>query len=172
MESRADAIRILTEQRREVLALLGGLTARARTRRGLGGGEWSAKDLLGHLESWERHAIDALAAWDRGEPAPIDAALRADGVHEVNRRAVAAQARRSYASIATSAADTHLALIDAIRGITDERWSAPASPRGRKPLGHRLGQILVGADLFAHDRAHLRDLRSFVEAHGHLPQGV
>jgi hypothetical protein len=34
-------------------------------------------------------------------------------------------------------------------------------------LGHRLGQILVGTrDAFAHDSAHLKDLRAFVEMHG------
>jgi hypothetical protein len=71
MIARAEAIGRLREQRATTLALIDELSSRARTTPGLGGGEWSAKDLLGHLESWERHALDALAAWGRDEPAPI-----------------------------------------------------------------------------------------------------
>jgi hypothetical protein len=162
VESRDDAIRILTEQRAETLALLERLPPRARTRPGLGGGAWSPKDLLGHLESWEQHALDALAAWDRNERAPIDLALRREGLTSVNRREVERKATRSYPSIVARAARTHARLLDAIGSMSDQRWHAPATSRGRKPLGHRLGQLLVGVGPFGHDQAHLPSLRAFV----------
>jgi hypothetical protein len=43
------------------------------------GGYWSAKDLVGHLTSWEEHALGALAAWRRGErrlPSSVPYAFR------------------------------------------------------------------------------------------------
>lgn len=65
-----------------------------------------------------------------------------------------------------SAAATHERLVAAIEALSDGAWRAPATSRGRVALGHRLGQILVGTrDPFAHDSAHLKDLRAFVEQH-------
>ncbi|MCA1840855.1 MAG: hypothetical protein LC723_11100, partial [Actinobacteria bacterium] len=29
----------------------------------IGGGDWSANDLLGHLQTWEEVAIDAYQSW-------------------------------------------------------------------------------------------------------------
>jgi hypothetical protein len=163
--TRREAILVLTRQRAEVLALLERLPARARTRPGLGGGDWSPKDLLGHLESWERHALDALEAWARDEPAPVDVALRRDGLTAVNAREVQRRARRPYGRVASEAAATHAALLEAIRSMPRARWVAPATSRGRAALGVRLGRLLVGAGPFGHDRAHLRDLAAFVEDH-------
>jgi hypothetical protein len=159
---RQRAIEILDEQRGRTLTLIAQVPQRRRTAPGLGGGTWSMKDLLGHLESWERHALDALEAWGRNEPAPIDVALRAVSLHEVNRREVERKAGRSFRSIEDSAAATHRELLDAIRAMTDERWERPATSRGRRPLGGRLAQILWGAGAFGHDAAHLRDLEGFV----------
>jgi hypothetical protein len=159
---RAAAIELLREQRAVTLELLARLPTRARTTPGLDGGEWSPKDLLGHLESWERHALDALAAWARDEPAPIDRAFRTMSLHEINRREVERKARRSLRSVVDGAATTHDELLDAIAAIDDARWAAPPTSRGRKPLGHRLGQILVGAGPFGHDAAHRPSVERFV----------
>jgi hypothetical protein len=165
--SRRDAIRRLIEERDRMLALIDRLPPRALARPGLGGGEWSPKDLIGHLESWEEHALSAIAAWGRDEPAPIDRALREQGLTRVNLAEVARKARRSVPAAFASAAATHERLLGVIRGLPAERWSAPATSRGRAPLGRRVGQILVGTrDPFAHDSAHLKSLRAFVEEHG------
>ena len=66
------ALRILRESRERTLELLERVPRGGFTRPGLGGGEWSPKDLVGHLSSWEEYALDALAAWERGARAPID----------------------------------------------------------------------------------------------------
>ena len=158
---------LLTERRAEVLELIGRLPARALTRPGLGGGDWSPKDLMGHLESWEEHALAALDAWRRDAPAPIDRALRTEGLTAVNRAEVRRKSRRSANAILASAAATHERLVAAIGALPDRAWQAPATSRGRVSLGHRLGQILVGTrDPFAHDAAHLKDLRTFVVENG------
>lgn len=164
--TRDQALRILRDERARVLAMLDRLPPRAFTRPGLGGGDWSPKDLLGHLESWEEHALGALDAWSRGERAPIDVALRARGLTTVNRGEVERKAVRSAAATRSSAAATHAALLDAIAAIPPARWSAPPAPRGRLTLGIKVGRILAGPGLFDHDAAHLKDLQAFVAAHG------
>jgi hypothetical protein len=166
---RDEAVEIVRSQRVATLELVAALPVRARTKAGLGGGTWSAKDLLGHLESWERHALDALDAWLRDEPAPIDRAFRTMSLHEINARDVTRKAARSFDRVAASADRTHRELLDAMAALTDSRWERPATTRGRAPLGRRLGQILVGSGPFGHDAAHRRSLEGLVRDHGTRP---
>src|SRR6266487_3706536 len=105
--TRAEAIRILERDRRTTLGLLQRLPARAITARGLGGGDWSPKDLIGHLESWEQHALDALEAWARGDPAPSDVALRSAGLNALNRAEVERISLWSAAKVLGAAVSTH-----------------------------------------------------------------
>jgi hypothetical protein len=122
---------------------------------------------MGHLESWEEHALDAVAAWDRGEGAPIDGLWRTLSTSRINADGVERKAGRSWGEMRRSARATHEELLRTVDGMSDERWSTPATPRARKPLGHRVGQLLGGSDgPFTHDRAHLDDLRAFVEGSG------
>jgi hypothetical protein len=158
---------LLERQRREVMSLLDRLSPRVRTAKGLGGGEWSPKDLLGHLESWEEHALGAIDAWSRDARAPIDAELRASGVNGVNARTLEEKAGRTYARQLTSTQLTRGRLLEAIDSIPEERWSAPATSRGTRPLGDRIGAILGGpAGRYRHDDAHLPSVRAFVEERG------
>jgi hypothetical protein len=69
---RTQAIRILQIGRTQIDALIREIPKQALTTPGLGGGVWSPRDLVGHLASWEEHALDAVVAWERGERAPID----------------------------------------------------------------------------------------------------
>jgi DinB superfamily len=160
--TRVEAVETLRRQRVATLELVTALPLRARTKHGIGGGTWSPKDLLGHLESWERHALDA---WSLDEPAPIDRAFRTMSLHEINAREVARKASRSFDRVAAGADRTHHELLDAIGALTDMRWERPATSRGRAPLGRRLGQILVGSGPFGHDAAHRPSLEAFVRDH-------
>lgn len=163
MPSRRRAIRILESDRRAILGLIESLPSRALTEPSLGGGSWSLVDLLGHLESWEEHALGALGAWAEGRSAPIDRDLRSLGLNRVNRAEVERKAGRSPTRALQSAARTHARLIGAIDAMPDGVWQRPATSRGRKPLGQRLGSILGGpSGLFRHDAAHLPDVRIFV----------
>ncbi|HET7235406.1 MAG TPA: DinB family protein [Actinomycetota bacterium] len=162
--TRREAIRVLQEGRVRIDELLDRLPRAALTTHGVGGGTWSPKDLIGHLASWEEYALDALAAWDRGEGAPIDDLQFTLSTSRLNDQAVARKASWSVARVRRDADRVHEELLAAIGSMPDTRWRAPATPRGRKPLGHRLGSILVGSGgaLFAHDAAHVKSLRSFV----------
>jgi hypothetical protein len=166
LPTRTEAIQILEQDRRTTLELIRRLPPRAITTRGLGGGDWSPKDLIGHLESWEQHALDALEAWGRGEPAPSDVALRSAGLNGLNRAEVERKARWSAAKAMKGAADTHQRIVAAIRSLPDDRWLAPATRRARRPLGRGIGGILGGpSGPFRHDAAHHPDLREFVAVH-------
>lgn len=162
--TRAEALRILEDLRAITAELLDALPRKALTTPGLGGGEWSPKDLIGHLATWEEFALDALAAWARGERAPVDDLLYTVPTSRVNDQAVRRKAPWALAKVRRESAATHEELLAAIRSLSDARWRAPASPRGRSPLGTRLGSILGGpGGGFHHDAGHHKSLRGYVE---------
>lgn len=162
--SRRAALRVLRESRARTLDLLEQVPARAFTRPGLGGGEWSPKDLVGHLTSWEEYALDALAAWERGARAPIDDLQFTVSTTRINRQNVERKASWSVARVRRGSERTHTELLEAVEGLTDARWRKPVTARGRKPLGLRLGAILGGpAGPFRHDEAHHPSILMFVE---------
>jgi hypothetical protein len=165
--SRRQALRILEQGHRSVDELLRRLPRRAMTTRGLGGGEWSPTDLIGHLESWEEYALQALDAWDEGHGPAIDRELWSTSTSTVNHAAVAHKAGRSLPEMRRRADRTYAELVTRIDGMSDRRWRQPGTPRGRKTVGERLGSYLGGpAGPFRHAEAHLKELRSFVEEYG------
>jgi hypothetical protein len=167
LPSRRQAVRLLEQQRAEIDELLDRLTPADRERPGLGGGAWSPKDLIGHLESWEEYVLDAIDAWQRGERAPIDTLTYTVSTSRINAQEVERKAGRSWAQARRSVRATRAKLIATIEGMSEKEWSSPATPRARKPLGHRVGQLLVGTrDPFTHERSHLKDLRAFVQERG------
>ena len=52
---KTDAIRLAREDRDRTNALLASIDPAAFETTGLGGGTWSPKDLVGHLETWEEN---------------------------------------------------------------------------------------------------------------------
>jgi hypothetical protein len=165
--TRKQALAIIRTDRRTLLELIDRLPARALSRTGLGGGDWSPKDLIGHLESWEEHALEALDAWERGERAAIDRDLEAVGLDGVNAREVERKATGRAREVFDRAAKTHASLIDAVKAIDDAHWDAPVRARGKRTLGQRVGGILGGPEgPFRHDRAHVQEVKAFVSDHG------
>ena len=162
--SRDDAIRMAREDRARTTELLGRLAPDARSEPGLGGGDWSPSDLVGHLESWEEHALSSLDAWQRDEIAPLEKGpWDTDGL---NRSEVERKAGRSADEMWGAAAATHERMLEAFAAIDDERWAAPARSGDERSLGERLGSILGGdLGLFRHDPDHWRDLEAFAEQH-------
>jgi Mycothiol maleylpyruvate isomerase N-terminal domain len=164
--TRRQALRILEQGHRSVGELLDQLSRADMTTPGLGGGEWSPKDLIGHLESWQEYALQALDAWDEGHGPTIDEALWSTSTSRVNRDAVARKARRSVPEMRRRGDQTYAVLVARIDALGDRRWRQPGTPRGRKTVGERLGSYLGGpAGPFRHAEAHLQQLRAFVERH-------
>lgn len=162
--TRDEAIAILEEGQRAVRRLADRLTPAQLDRPGtIGGGDWSAKDLIGHLTSWEVHALDALEAWRDGRGAPIQRALRERSLTVVNAEAAAADRARSTDEVRRRSDEIHAALIAALRGLPDETWTQPPTSRSRRSLGEVVGSILGGpGGRFTHAEAHLPDLERYV----------
>lgn len=167
--TRRAAIRLLRGGHAELLGLIDGRPWRQLNRRGIGRDDWSPKDVVGHLATWERFALEALDAWDRDRGWARESDLWSRGVSRTNVAELERARRLSAPVVLARAAAAHDELVARLEAMSDARWRAPATSRGRRPLGERLGGILVGpAGPFRHDEAHLRELRPFLES---MPRG-
>jgi hypothetical protein len=162
MTTREEAIEILDRGQGRIRRLLRELPPHWLAKPGIAGGEWSPKDLVGHLCRWEEHVLEAVDAWERGERAPIDREISSRSIGAINADGVRDRSRHTAARVVRDWDNVHGRLIRAIRTMSDARWESPATPRGRKSLGHRVGQLLVGPGPFEHAEAHVKDLEAFV----------
>lgn len=163
----AEAAALLQRGHDDVARLVSALSEDAAVQPGLGGGDWSAKDLLGHLTSWEEYALVALDAWADGKAAPIHRALRVDGLDTVNLAAARAKADQPYDRVRSDFDAVNHRLQERIGAIPDAVWDAPPTRRSRHSLGDRLGNLLVGrSGAFGHADSHLPDLRAMVGQEG------
>jgi hypothetical protein len=164
--SREEAIELARADRAHTLELIDRIATDALTTAGLGGGAWSPKDLIGHLESWEEHALGALDAWDRAEEPPVGRDLRTIGTDALNRREVDRKAERSLDEVRASARSTHARLLERFAALSDARWAERAYPGDEATVGARLGGVLGGQrGGFRHDPDHWDDLEAFAREH-------
>jgi hypothetical protein len=163
--TRRQAIRILERGRAEAVELIDALPPRQMNHAGIGRGRWSPKDLIGHLATWEGFALEALAAWDEEKGWHRESELWTRGVNPTNRTELERKRKLSAPEVRRRADATHRELVRRLEAMSDARWRGPATRRGRRSLGERLGGILGGpAGPFRHAEAHLRDLRRFCGA--------
>jgi hypothetical protein len=162
--TRQEAIDTLERGHAAIRRLIKVIPAHWMARPGVGDGGWTPKDLLAHLCFWEEKVLEAMSAWDAGERAPIDRDIYSSSIGAINAESVRRRSRHTLARVLRDWDNVHGELIRVIRTMPDARWENPATPRGRKSLGHRIGQLLVGKDPFEHAEAHVRDLAAFVEA--------
>ena len=160
--TRADAIGILEDGHRSVQSLFTGIGADEFARRGtIGGGDWSAKDLAGHLADWEEYALRTRDEWRRRERPWVEDI----DTDEVNDRSIARHLADASDAVRARFADMHSRLLSELGAMTEDEWQAPpffGSERPR-PLGDLLGAVLGGPDgPFRHADAHLPDLRAYV----------
>lgn len=162
--TRDDAIVILEEGHRELRRLADRLSPADLDRpRTIGGGDWSAKILLGHLTAWEEHALEALVAWRAGRGSAIQRALRVEGLGAVNAASAAPDRQRTVDEVLARSEAVHTRLIDALRVIPEADWAAPPTRRARRSLGDTVGALLGGpGGPFEHASAHLPDLARYV----------
>jgi DinB superfamily len=164
--TRDEAIDVVRADRAHTLELIERIAPNALTLPGLGGGEWSPKDLLGHLESWEEHALGSLDAWERGEEPPVGHHLRTIGTDELNRREVERKKDRSLEDTWASVGMTHERLLDRFAALSDARWGEPAGAGDEVTVGERLGGVLGGQlGGFRHDPDHWDELEAFGRDH-------
>lgn len=136
----------------------------------IGGGDWSAKDLIGHIASWEEASIEAIAAIGRGERPLIETYFGEEGgVDRYNAEKIPEIAALSLEKVRARAAAAHETLTSLIHDMSDEEWvgKVPYPAERRKTLANLLGSI-TGAPKrpFGHVFAHLPDLQDFVRTLG------
>jgi hypothetical protein len=129
----------------------------------VGTGGWSVKDLIWHIASWERRALEAVESWSRGEP--FEALMGIRAVHELNERTLVAGRAQTLAEVRSEGDATHRDLIERIASLTEAelRSSVMMSTGKRHRLGTILGSTTGGPDgPYLHVSAHLPDVRAFV----------
>jgi hypothetical protein len=148
--------------------LLSELTEEQFTRRAtIGGGAWSAKDLLGHVAFWEGIALETLDAWRRGEEPRIEQTFTVGGVDALNAWNEKRQAAWSAERVRSQAEDVHGRLVTEIGAMSDEEWrsKAPYATERRRRLVTELGSVLgAPKQPFGHAFAHLPDLDRYVHS--------
>jgi hypothetical protein len=152
--SRAEALTILDDGQAQLDALFTRLDdAALATAATIGGGEWSAKDLMGHIAFWEELALETIDASRAGRTPAVDEFKNADEANAHNQRNTAPQSLTETRKRAESA---HHAVTSAIETMSDAEWAT---------LGERVGGVLGGPrGAFDHAWAHLDDLRRYVDS--------
>lgn len=164
--TREEAVATLAEGQAQLEVLLAALDDEQLVRRAtIGGGEWSALDLLAHLALWEEIAVEAAAEWRAGQVPWIEKVFHERRVDEVNAENQHRSVDAPPAAVRARAAAAHQALVELVAGMTDVEWTAraPYTTARRDTLGMMLGSI-TGAPKrgFGHAFAHLPDLEAYV----------
>jgi hypothetical protein len=161
MIGRGEAIAILAEGREALDRLFAQLSdAEMERPNAIGGGEWSAKDLLGHMAFWEELALGVVDAFRAGRRQG-----RLGDTDELNARNQERTRAQRLAEVRARAAASHAAVLAAIRTLDDSAWAAVPPGRRTRPLGAVVGGTLGAPGRpFGHAFAHLADLEAYVRS--------
>jgi hypothetical protein len=173
---RLEALARLREGQERMDALLARRKGKELTRPAtIGSGDWSAKDLIGHIATWEELALGAIRDFgSRRTPWPerkggVFAAPATGKISAFNARTVGQKRALSLREVKAAARKTHDALLSSIESLSDEDWKAkafyPTPNNRRRTLAALLGAILAAnTGAFRHNLDHLPDLEAFVRS--------
>ena len=164
--TRRDALATIEDGQARLDELSGRLSEEDLTRPAtIGGGDWSAKDLIGHIAFWEEVALAVLDSWRRGAGLDLAVAFAPGGTDGMNAWNQDRMARRSLQRVQRDAQKSHRRLVKEIEGLSDDEWRStmPVTPSRRVRLGTRLGGVLGATKRpFGHAFAHIPDLEAYV----------
>ena len=169
--SRQEALSTLREGQERLSALLAQLSdAELAQPSTLGGGEWSPRDLIGHMAVWDEVALVTVEAWLRGQRPPIEETFGSRETDQINARNQDRKHSWSLERIRMDSEGAHRRLVSAIMGMTEQEWTSPPpfEPDGeQETLGAELGGLLGAPGRpFGHVFAHLPDLEAYVRSVG------
>jgi DinB superfamily len=166
--TRRGALDTLEDGQRQLDALFSRLSDDRFVRRGtIGGSEWSAKDLVGHIAFWEEIALATIDTWRKGEALRFDQAYVPGGTDALNAWNDQRKARWSAARVRRESTETHRRLIEEIEFLSAAEWTSviPSPTIRRTRLGTRLGSVLGATKHpFGHAFAHLPDLQAYARS--------
>jgi DinB superfamily len=103
-------------------------------------GEWSVRDILAHVTTWEEEALTHLPLILEGGTPPRYS-VRYGGIDAFNTRMTEQKASLSLAAVRGQLDETHRRLIDFVRRTPEDQWSRESRFRRRLRLdtyGHYL----------------------------------
>jgi len=166
---RDEASAILRDGQERLDDLLGGMSEGDLVRPAtIGGGDWSAKDLIGHMALWEEIALVTIEAWLGGRKPRIEEAFTAGDTDALN--AWNHERKRGWPAerVLADSGEAHGRLLSSIDGMTDQDWATPRPFEGdgeKQDLGSELGGVLgAPGRAFGHAFAHLPDLEAYVRS--------
>jgi uncharacterized damage-inducible protein DinB len=186
-ETPAEAAATLAKGSEALDAAFSKLSADAAEARGtIGGGTWSARDLAGHLATWEEVALRTIEEIRAGRPPSIRTTITDEASLDLfNAAEVERKSSIGWQETLTNFRATNARLVATVRAIPDDEWKqvAPEGSPSTRPLegglGGRRARTLgeeVGSSTgmpeypFRHAWAHLGDLQAFVQAVTVRPQ--
>jgi hypothetical protein len=168
--TKEEALATLREGNERVRALFDALSAdQFIAPATIGGGDWSAADLMGHLKTWEELALEALDALKAGRRPRVEQDVFGidGGIDRFNAEAVARNRAADPAELRRQAETVHTDLLEAIGSTPDDQWRSKVQYETdkRTDLAALLGSILGAPKRpFGHAFAHLPDLTAYVAA--------
>lgn len=160
-----EALAILEEGQRKMLNLLEGIPNESLDNP-LGTGEWSIKDLVGHIASWEELAVKALREWRERKPLSVEGIVGVQGgVDSFNADEVEKHRNSSAEEVFERASTIHQELLSEVSAVDPDIWLEPPYYETKRPrtLGGTVGAITGGKARgdFGHVFDHIDDLQSF-----------
>ena len=166
--SREEALSTLEEGRARVDGLLAALTDEDFERpKTIGGGDWSARDLVGHLAYWEELAQHAADDWRAGRVPGMEEVFRNDRIDQINAENATCGREMTAVEVRERAARAHAAIVETTATMSDEEWSQKSGyeTERRRTVGMLLASILGAPKRgFGHAFAHIPDLEAYVES--------
>jgi len=168
--SREEALTILEDGQGQLQALFSRLSDDELTRPStIGGGDWSAKDLLGHVAFVEEIALVTAEAWLRGERPPIAQTFTAGDTDAQNAWNQERKGAWPLDRVREDSDAKHERLVATLGAMTQQEWASPRPFEGDEPeqLGAELGGVLGAPGRpFGHAFAHLPDLEAYARSLG------
>ncbi len=143
----------IQKERAALEAALAGLTPEQMTAPGVMG-EWSVKDILGHIAMWESRLVTLIYSIERGVAPKM---LRSSDVDKVNAESYAEQRERPLERVLADFHAVHAQLLKRLDKLEERDLSGPK--RFEWMEGEPL-ERLVAADTFEHYAEH----RPLIEA--------
>ena len=146
--TKRELLEAIQKERAAFEAAWAGLTPEQMTAPGVMG-EWSVKDILGHIAMWEARLVTILYANERGVPPKM---LRGQAeVDKVNAESYAEQRERPLDRVLADFHAVHAQLLKRLDKLTDRDLSDPQ--RFKWMEGEPLEKLVAG-DTFEHYAEH------------------